>query len=326
MITFIMIIALLLLVTYQFVVSKISKEVKKLPKVVFGLFLIIFSVFAVNPFRVVPAGSKGILITFGDAQKDLNAGLHLIVPIAQNIKTITLKPIYSDYEIEAAANGALTSDNQTIGLKMTYFFKYNPSKIISVYKEFGEDQIKQIISKSAIECIKEEIGKYTIYTIAANQNKIQTNVYTSLKSRLLDYPIDLTELKITNYDWSDDFDHQIKETMNKAQAVKQKEQELLMSEQEAQKAVKTAEAQKTAMILQAQGDSATAALRAKAKELEGEGIRKFNEAVSKNTSLEIELRKLEIEKIKAEKWNGQYVSTNNYGPIPIQNGSLIPSR
>lgn len=33
--------------------------------------------------------------------------------------------------------------------------------------------------------------------------------------------------------------------------------------------------------------------------------------------LEIELKKLEIEKIKAEKWNGQYVPINNYGPIPV---------
>lgn len=326
MITFTMIIALLLLITYQFVVSKISKEVKKLPKVVFGLLLVFFTVFAINPFRTVPAGSKGVLVTFGDAQKDLNAGLHIIVPVVQNIKIITLKPIGFDYDINVGAQACISKDNQSLGLKMSYFFKYDPTKIVAVYKEFGEEQIKSIINKSAVECVKSELGKFTIYDIAMSQSKIQSEVFTSLKNKLEQYPIELTELKITNYDWSDDFDNQIKETMNRTQEVKRKEQELLISEQEAQKAVKTAEAQKTAMILQAQGDSATAALRAKAKELEGEGIRKFNEAVAKNTALEIELRKLEIEKIKAENWNGQYVSTNNYGPIPIQNGSLIPSR
>jgi len=25
---------------------------------------------------------------------------------------------------------------------------------------------------------------------------------------------------------------------------------------------------------------------------------------------------------KAEKWNGQYVPTNNYGPIPLETGAL----
>jgi regulator of protease activity HflC (stomatin/prohibitin superfamily) len=321
-----MVVALLMLISYQFVISKISPEVKKLPNIAFGLLLIIFTLFAVNPFRTVPAGSKGVLVTFGDVQKDLPAGLHIIMPVVQNIKNITLKPIGFDYEIDVGAQACISRDNQSLGLKMSYFFKYDPTKIVSVYKEFGEEQIKSIINKSAVECVKGEIGKYTIYDIAMSQSKIQSEVYSVLKSKLSLYPIELTELKITNYDWSDDFDTQIKATMNRTQEVKRKEQELLISEQEAQKVVKIAEAEKTAMILKAQGDSATASLRAKAKELEGEGIRKFNESVAKNTSLEIEIRKLEIEKIKAEKWNGQYVSTNNYGPIPIQSGSLIPSR
>lgn len=43
-------------------------------------------------------------------------------------------------------------------------------------------------------------------------------------------------------------------------------------------------------------------------------------------TLELKLRELEIEKIKAERWNGQYVPTNNYGPIPVQTGSIIPSK
>ena len=140
------------------------------------------------------------------------------------------------------------------------------------------------------------------------------------------YPITISELKITNYDWSDDFDKQIATTMERAQQVKQKQQELLIAEQEAQKKVKEAEAEKTALITRAEGEKEAAILIKDAKAAEGEGIKLYNEAVQKNMILEIELRKLEIERIKAQRWSGQYVPINNYGPIPVQTGNLQPTQ
>ena len=54
--------------------------------------------------------------------------------------------------------------------------------------------------------------------------------------------------------------------------------------------------------------------------LKGEGIKNYNDAITanpKNMDLEIQLKKLEIEKIKAEKWDWKYVPVNNYWPIPV---------
>lgn len=44
-------------------------------------------------------------------------------------------------------------------------------------------------------------------------------------------------------------------------------------------------------------------------------MKAYNDAITsnqKNMELEIELKKLEIEKIKAKRWNGEYVPINNY--------------
>jgi hypothetical protein len=80
-----------------------------------------------------------------------------------------------------------------------------------------------------------------------------------------------------------------------AQQTKQQEQELKKIEITSQKVVKEAEANKQAE-----------ALNAEALKLKGEGIRDYNQAITanpKNMELEIALKKLEIEKILAEKWN-----------------------
>lgn len=112
-------------------------------------------------------------------------------------------------------------------------------------------------------------------------------------------------------------------TMQSAQMVKKKQQELLVTQQEAQKIVKQAEAEREALVQKATGERDAALLRAEAKQAEGDGIRKYNEAIAKNMAQEVEFRKLAIEQTKAERWNGQQVSTNNYGPIPVQTGSIV---
>jgi regulator of protease activity HflC (stomatin/prohibitin superfamily) len=96
-----------------------------------------------------------------------------------------------------------------------------------------------------------------------------------------------------------------------------KEQELLITEQEAQKLVKQAEAEKQSLVTRAEGEMEAAKLNAEAKALEGKGIKDYNTAVATNWDIELQKMKLEIEKIKAENWDGTYVPNNMYGPIPV---------
>jgi len=94
-----------------------------------------------------------------------------------------------------------------------------------------------------------------------------------------------------------------------AQQTKQQEQELKKIEITSQKVVKEAEANKQAE-----------ALNAEALKLKGEGIRDYNQAITanpKNMELEIKLKELEIEKIRAEKWNGVSVSTQVWTATPV---------
>ena len=41
-----------------------------------------------------------------------------------------------------------------------------------------------------------------------------------------------------------------------------------------------------------------------------------------NMEYQIRMKELEIEEKRVERWNGQYVSTNKYGPIPVAQSSL----
>lgn len=290
---------------------------KKTFWIIGGLFLLLI----LHPFKIVQSNEVGLRFRLGALKQGvLEPGFHFRTPFLDKIKTISLQPMQLDHKVTVGGDGAITKDNQTIGADLTVFFVYQKDRATEMWAKYGVDKINSVLSATLRENFKSAIGTKDIFTLAGSQAAIQKEVFEGITDKLKDYPITITELKIVNYDWADSFDQAIQQTMQRAQEVKRAEQELLLTEQQANKKVKEAEADKNALIAQAEGEKAAAQLRAEAKALEGEGIRKFNQAVQANVELELKLRALEIEKLRVERWNGQYVPNNNYGPIPVQTG------
>ena len=291
--------------------------------IILMVVLAIIVLFIFKPFTIIDSGCRGLKFTLGELNNEvLDEGARFKLPILQTIKEVTIQPVQMDYQIAVGDDGAITKDNQNVGLQLTLFFRYIPEELPSMWRDVGLDRFTNISKSAMKEAVKQEIGKYTIFEIAPIQEQIRRNVFINLKSLLSGYPVELTELRVTNYDWPDSFETQIEKTMERAQLVKQKQQDLLVAEQEAQKQVKEAEAQKTAMITVAEGEKESAKLKAEAKALEGEGIRKYNESIQKNMELEVKIRQLEIDRIKAERWDGQNVPNNVYSPIPLSTGGI----
>jgi len=281
----------------------------------------------INPFVSIDATERGLKFTWGALDNVvLEPGMHWRTPIMQKVKTVTVQPIQLDHDVEVGSDGAITKDNQTIGAQLTVFYKYKSDDLVRMWRDFGTDKTESIILTTLRESFKAVVGEYDIFKLPTVQDEIRNKTFTAVKEKMAGYPVEITELKVVNYDWSDDFDVQIKTTMERAQQVKQKEQELLITEQEAQKKVKEAEADKQAMITRAEGEKEQKKLQADARALEGDGIKKYNEAVATNWDIELQKIRLEIERIKAEKWNGQYVPNNMYGPIPVDTAGGVQGR
>jgi prohibitin 2 len=323
MISFLSFFALLVVIALIVKCHVISPKLKNVcPKSLASMLVVVCLIGILSPFKIIDAGHVGVVKSFGNVTKVVNSGIVFKIPFVQVIESITIQPIQMDQSIEVGSGGAITKDNQTVGGHMVFFYKYKEDQMENIYRNYGLKRIENIVKNAGIETFKQEIGTYAIFEIPTSQSKIQSNIVNNIRQKISEYPIEITDLKIVNYDWSDEFDVQIQKTMSRAQEVKQKEQELLIAEHESQKIVKVAQADKQAAITKAEGEKEAAILNAEAKAAEGEGIKKYNQSVQANMDLEIKIRQLEIERIKAEKWNGQYVPTNNYGPIPVQMGSI----
>ena len=288
-----------------------------------------------NCFSTVGTTERGILVTFGKAGEEvLNPGLHFTIPFAQTIKKYSLAPINYEIDFSIGSDGAVTNDMQTVGLTADVFWTYDETRLYDAVTKYTEASLKSAIEKTMLASVKESVGKYTIYEIVENQEKISQEISSSLTSKMSIYPIVINQIAISNWDWSPAFDEQIAETMKTTQQVKIAEQELQITQQEAQKQIKEAQAEQEATIIRANAEKEkalieaetkleTAKLEAEAKKVAADAEAYYNQKIAENLEVELSLRELEVKEKEIEKWDGKYVSTYQYGPIPLTSGSLL---
>ena len=298
------------------VISNVTK--RKIVKWIVIAIVSLIVLLTISPFTIVNSGNLGIVYKWGAIQDNvMQPGFHIIMPLQTKVEEVTVRPIQLDHKVEVGDDGAITKDNQTIGADLIIFYSYKPTDIVRMSRDFGEEKMQSIIIQTLRQTLKETVGFYEISLLPVSQDEIRNKTTEKLRAQWADYPITITELKIVNYNWSDEFDTQIKATVEMAQQVKLAEQIKLKTKQEQEVAINKADADKQSTILQAEGELESAKLRAEARKVEGEGIKSYNQSVQVNLDAEIKFRQLEIDKIKAEKWNGQYVPNNMYGPIPV---------
>ncbi len=297
--------------------------------------LLVVTFVMLNPIVIVGPSDRGVVVQLGEVQEQiLQPGLHIRNPFLQEVVNYTVTPFEFDYTISVGGEGAITSDNQTIGVKLNLYWSYKPEAVTSIARQYTKSSLESILKSSLVASVKATLGKYTIFDLAKNQTKLSNEAFAEIKVLTANYPILITQLNLTNFDWSESFDKNIEETQSKAQQVNQKEQELKIADLESQKQVKIAESERNALIAKAEGEKqqqiliaegelAAAKLKAEAKVMEGEALRKYNEKVAQNLNVQIKLKELENEASRIAKWNGQYVPTNNYGPIPVQTGNVL---
>ena len=295
-----------------------------------GLILAALIVIAiVNPFTTIKSTERWVVSKFGAVDRKIWEWLHLIVPIMESVKKIPITPQKLELTIPVWDGWAITKDNQTIWVDMTIFYRYDDKDILNIAKNYGTEVLQANLQQNVIKAFKESVGKLTIFDVAENQASINSGTVALAKKYINNYPMTIDDIQITNYDWSAEFDRSIQQTMKIAQEAKQQEQQLKKIEVEAQQQVKQAEAEKQAKIIKAEAAKEAEALAAEALRIKWEWEKAYNDLITSkqvNMEYQIKMKELEIEEKRVSRRDGHYVSTNNYGPIPVAQSTLVGSK
>jgi regulator of protease activity HflC (stomatin/prohibitin superfamily) len=316
---------------------RIIMDIKKLIKSVIIAAIAIAVIIILNPASCVGATERGIRYAFNKPSETiLPPGIHFHIPLAGAIKTWSIVPSKLAVDIPIDSAGAISKDNQIIGVRLVIYWQYDEDQIYTIATRYSEKAIENLLASEVNSAMKTVIGTYTIFDLAANQSVIGNQVSQLIQSHVKDRPIEISQLNISNFDWSPDFDKQINATMEAAQRVRQAEQQANIAEQENRRLAIEAEAKAKAQIAKAEGDLKEAELNAQArivlasaerdaKIAEGEGVQRYNQLIAQNLQTEIRIRELEIELERAKRWNGVEVPT--YLPLNPAGGVVtLPAK
>ena len=297
--------------------------IKKIVKwVVIGLIGLFVVITCINSCSVVQQRERGVLYQFGVAKQVVEPGLKFKAPYIQKVKKYSIAPRTFEVTFPVGSQGAITKDMQTVGTTVNVKYAFDENKIMDVATRYGDSVVESAMKSNIMASVKEVVGTYSIYELVEKQPEVTSKVASAILSRMADYPILISQTTITNWDWSDDFDKQIKETANRAQAVKIAEQEANIAEAQAQKKVKEAEANRQAAELDAQAEIAKAKGEAESKKIKADADAYEARQIAANQQAYQRQWDYEIQMERAKHWNGKEVPDAAY--IVPGTGAVVP--
>jgi regulator of protease activity HflC (stomatin/prohibitin superfamily) len=168
--------------------------------VIIAAVLVIF-----NTASCVGPNQRGVKIIFGAVKEPvLLPGIQVHTPLAERIQKYPVVPSEIKMENPAGARGAITKGNQTAGVIVTAFWRYAEDRMPEIAKSYTEGRLEIIIKSIGEAAVKNAIGQYAIFDLAMSQTEITGKIETGMATSLIQYPITLTGVKLTNYDWSNE--------------------------------------------------------------------------------------------------------------------------
>ena len=269
------------------------------------------------PFTVVGSTERAVLKTFGKVdEKVLYPGIQFKIPGVQTVTKYDLTPNTIRVSIPLGEDGAVSLDKQTLGVKGNVNWKYDENEILKIATSYSsKERLADDVRNIIMTAIKNTLGKYNIDSIVKEQDVIsaKSKELANLSLSAANIPAIITAFNLNNWDWSEDYDRMIKETVAMQQATQRAAAELAMIEQTAQKQIKEAEAAAIAKVKEAEGKKKAAQLEAEAVIEKAKGQNEANRLLAQNLNVELRIRELEIAKIEMERWDGRKVP--NYLPL-----------
>lgn len=283
----------------------------------FGNPIIVYAALAVvafillgmlNPFNSVPTGSRGVVTQFGAIKGIENEGL-VILPPWQKLAIFNIRAEEATVE---NADGS-TSDTQPVRVSLTVRYSIAVDRVAEVYEKYSHDgNLSSYVQTATQEVFKAVTAMYSAPDLIAHRAKVSSDISQALRKKLSIYGAQVINIDMRNFAFSKEYMAAINQKVTQEQLRLVAENKLKTVESEQKQKVAIAEAEATALKAKADGE---AYANLKVATAQAEALRVQNAALAQNKDV-LELRRIEVEKVKAERWDGK-LPQNIYAGAPI---------
>lgn len=270
--------------------------------------LILILVWILWPFNSVPTGSRGVVTQFGRIVRIEPEGL-TILPPWQKLALFSIRAEQADIE---NADGS-TSDTQPVKVSMTVRYSIMPDKVAEVYEKYTHNgDLSSYVQTATQEIFKAVTARYDATDLISKRAQVSSDINEALRTKLGIYGAQVINIDMRNFSFSQSYMAAINDKVTQEQLRLAAENRLKTVEAEQKQKVAIAEAEANAVKAKADGDAYAALKNATAQ---AEALRIQNQALTQSKDV-LELRRIQVEQTKADRWNGQ-LPQNVYAGAPI---------
>lgn len=280
-----------------------------LARIIVPILILLVVAFAIlsSMTVIVESGHVGVVRTLGAVQPEpLSEGFHLKKPFIDQVEQVDIR-LTGSREMATAAS----KDLQTVSTQVTTQFSLNGEVAPQVYQKVGTlPKVSTTLVQPAIqECVKSVTAKFTAEELVTKRELVKQQIQQALinflnktlEEKELTNAINIANLAITDFSFSDEFNRAIEAKVKAEQMALQAKNEKLMR-------VTQAEAGAEERKLAASAEAYSTEVQSKAR---ADAIRREAEALKESPEL-IQLRAI-------ERWNGVLPRMTGSGFVPFLN-------
>jgi regulator of protease activity HflC (stomatin/prohibitin superfamily) len=216
-----------------------------------GVVAFIMAVVLLSGVGFVPSGYRGIVLRFGAVTgRTLEPGIYLLTPVAESVE-------FMDVQIHADSTKATAAshDLQNVTTEVTVNYAVLPDRAGQVYTDLRQDYVVRIVTPAIQEAVKSTTAQFTAENLIVKRAEVREGIERYLGERLGRHGIRVDTVSITEFAFSDTFNHAIEAKVTAVQQALQAENDLRKVKTVAEQRIATATAEAEAIRIQAESIS-----------------------------------------------------------------------
>ena len=208
----------------------------------------VIAIWIFQSVTVVPAGMRGVQVTFGEVNMTpLESGMHFVNPLS-NVKNLNIQ--LQRATMEGASAG--TKDMQQVHTDIVINYRLNADKVALIYKDYGVDLANKVLAPSLNEAFKSVTGHYTSEELITKRDLVSAGVLEQVRGKLAQFDLSVDSISLVNFGFSADYQRAIEQKVIATQMKQKAEQDLERIKVEAASRIAQAEGEAKAISIQAQ--------------------------------------------------------------------------
>ena len=239
--------------------------------------VIIIIVVLAESIVIVEAGHRGVVLYLGAVEnRVLGEGVHFITPFAEQVISMEVRTQKFQAEATAASN-----DLQEVQTVIALNYRIDPQEANKIYQILGVNYADRVISPTIQESVKASVAKFNAEELITKRETAKSVIADAIRSTLSKNNIQVQNVFITDFRFSDAFSTQIEQKVVAFQKFLTEQNNLRAIEVVANQTVAQAEGQARATAAKASGESQvikiiTQQLRESPQYLQWQAISKWN--------------------------------------------------